>query len=70
MKELAQCISSLRKGLKKLLGAVASWQDMLSNICDLGSLKRQKIIYPYQGINCLLVPLFDQEFIRQSFLNK
>ena len=31
-------------------------------------LKRLKIVHPHHGINCLLLPLYDTAFLRESAL--
>lgn len=69
VEEFAQNILKSRDNNVNLIREVLSWRDDLEklNSYDVSG-KKMKIIYPHQAINCLLLPLYDIQFLKASVL--
>ena len=68
--ELAKKIIKMRENSVKLYSSVTLWRNYLEGLSKgEGSYVRKiKIIYPHQAINCLLLLFYDTEFIKNSSL--
>jgi hypothetical protein len=66
--ELAKDIIRIRTNTVLLIELVSDWRESLDSNAKLDQKRRVKAIYPHQAINCLLMPLYDITFIRNSSL--
>lgn len=66
--ELAKDIIRVRTNTVLLIELVSDWREGLESNSKLEQRRKIKAIYPHQAINCLLMPLYDISFLRNSSL--
>lgn len=66
--ELAKDIIRVRTNTVLLIELVSEWREGLESNAKLEQRRKVKAIYPHQAINCLLMPLYDILFTRNSSL--
>lgn len=64
---MAMDIIRVRTNTTQLVEMVQEWRKDLNELAGDGG-RKAIAIYPHQGINCLLMPLYDQLFLRASSL--
>jgi hypothetical protein len=64
---MAMDIIRVRTNTTQLVELVQEWRKDLNQLAGDGG-RKSVALYPHQGINCLLMPLYDLLFLRASSL--